>query len=191
MSAEDQLKKVLNYPFALGLLVFALVLGIVFFVRGLGTDELDTEVLDITKTRDTLSANRKNSTGLLDDLESLDALTIKVDERSMVSEERSANIAYFYELDEETAASMESVAQDSKINPNKKSTHFTALKSRVVVPFSISITGTFQEALSYINAVNSGGKIAQVRSFTMAKNPQIDWTVKVDLKIHLLGEVTQ
>ncbi|MEM7673814.1 MAG: hypothetical protein AAF212_10775 [Verrucomicrobiota bacterium] len=188
MNAQDQFRKVLDYPFALGLLAFALILAIVFIVRGLGIDELDAKVFDISKTRDTLSANRKNSTGLLDDLETLDTLTEKVDARSMVSEERSANIAYFYELDEKTAVSMTSVAQDPKIEPDKKNTYFTALKSRAIVPFSISVTGTFQEALTYLSMIHRGNKIAQVRRITIATNSQLDGTVEVDLKIHVFGE---
>ncbi|MGB0370978.1 MAG: hypothetical protein ACPGN3_06465 [Opitutales bacterium] len=188
MNAQDILRKILSYPIALGSVILAVVLIAIFVFRGLGIEELEQSILDSKRTRDTLSSNRKNSFGLKEDLEKLSELESLIDDMSLVSEERSANIAYFYDFEEKQAADMVSISQKGVIAPNSNTSMFTNLESRALIPFDLSITGTFNEALSYAYNLSTGEKIARITAINLGTSPSLDGTVSMDLNVLILGE---
>lgn len=190
MSIQDILRKVLEYPIALAATALALILGIAFLVRGLALPEIEQSITELQATRQTLTMNRKNAVGLESDLEMITTMVSEIDKRSLRSNQRSSNIAYFYATEAESSIKLSSITQGTAVVPNKKEKLFTALKSRTVIPFKLSANGLFEDVLEYMGALQEGDKLGRIRSFSISTQREDAGSalVKLDLNINMLGE---
>lgn len=188
MNIQDILRRLLLYPIAFTCGLFSVALIVIFFFRGSAIPELQEQLVNLENERDTLSTNRINAIGLEEELGKLERFLEMVEEQTAVSDERSANISYFYDLESTHDIIMGSFKQGSAVLPEKKSTSFDALKNFALIPFELTAAGRYEDIMKYSLAIQRGSELAKIRRFSLASAVELDGNVNLDLEVLILGE---
>jgi Tfp pilus assembly protein PilO len=105
----------------------------------------------------------------------------RIEENLVVPSNLADNLWYFYKLEEQTKARLPELHQLSSVGPDK---------SRLFrsVPYSLRITGGYDEVAGYLQALETGPRLLRITSFNYARSTAVSSTLSLDLTLEVLGK---
>ncbi len=107
--------------------------------------------------------------------------THRIDENLVVESNLAENVWYFYKIEEQTKVRLPELHPIS--SPiSDKSTLFRR------VPFSMRVIGNYEQAVSFLLAIETGPRLAKITSFNFARSAPGSSTLTLDLSVEILGK---
>ncbi|MBC2601402.1 hypothetical protein [Puniceicoccus vermicola] len=144
--------------------IFVLICLLIFFLRFSTLSDLKTSISEAEREVLTMRRNIKSSENLESQLETIEALTDRLQERTIEPEDTAVNTAYFYQF-ETDQVQIESVEQRN--TPVPKSYSPWKMKNFGTTLFTIRATGSFQQLLYFIFQIRGGEKIVRLINFSI------------------------
>lgn len=104
----------------------------------------------------------------------------RIEENLMVETNLPENLGYFYKLEEQTKAAL-SVHQLS--SPQSEA---SSLYKRI--PFTLQVTGTYEQVTALLLALETGPRLVNITSFSYTRRDPRGSILALDLAIELLGK---
>ncbi|MBI5689946.1 MAG: type 4a pilus biogenesis protein PilO [Verrucomicrobia bacterium] len=162
---------------ALAAVLFA---GGAWYLNG-KSHELERTLRNRNDEGDAMEAKLVGRSTLRQELADLRAITRRIDENLVVESNLAENLWYFYKIEEQTKAQLPELHQVSSPTTDK-----TTLYRRV--PYSLRVSGTFEQVSAYLLALETGPRLAKITSFNLTRTDPSGRTVALDLNLELLGK---
>jgi Tfp pilus assembly protein PilO len=108
------------------------------------------------------------------------AITRQIEDNLVVEDNLAENLQYFYKIEERTKAHViELHALNSLVSDTK------SLYKRV--PFSIRVSGTYEQVAGFLYAIETGPRLATITSLSMRRRELGSLSVVLDMNVELLG----
>lgn len=160
-------KKFSDYPvlFVCGVLTpLALVL---LLMRAPKLDQYEIELSDLEREWEQILTNSERSNGLEEDIASLEAGLEDIEDRLMQVENVAVNYEFFYDLEEETGVKLGQFSQGAASNGAEMAMSLDKLKHYSVIPYNMTITGSMEEVLGFLDDLNRQDYIVRLDMFRL------------------------
>lgn len=107
--------------------------------------------------------------------------TRRIEDNLVVETNLAENLWYFYKFEEQTKSRLPELHQ-----LNSPATDASALYRRV--PYTLRISGTYEQVASFLLAIESGPRLANINSFTFSRRGSGPDAVALELTLELLGK---
>lgn len=191
MNVAVVLKKAKQFRIASACVVLSAALLVGIFVRGVRVPQLLNEQSQLTSEYDAMLNNEKYSEGLAAELEELEKLSTRIEERLLEREERVLNQDYFYQLARRHDVRVEDFGQkdlflDRREARRASRDHFSPIE------FQLSVTGSYPRVMSFLHHLRHGSRFARVEAFTARTDESVgSETVQLDLQVSVLGHQSE
>lgn len=114
------------------------------------------------------------------DLASLQEALAQIDRNLVVEGEMEVNLGYFYKMERLSRVRLSQLNQLSP-PPNPDANPFKA------VPFSMRVTGSFTQIMSFLRQLETGPRLLRIRSYNFARGDGKTKNLDLDLTVELLA----
>lgn len=108
-------------------------------------------------------------------------VTRQIEENLVIEDNLAENLQYFYKIEDRTKAHVLELRPLNSTVPDSKS-----LFRRI--PFSIRVTGTYDQVVGFLYGVETGPRLTSVVSMNLRRREPASMTVIMDLNVDLLGK---
>jgi Tfp pilus assembly protein PilO len=115
------------------------------------------------------------------DLAALEAALTQIERHLLDEESMEVNLGYFYRLEKPARVRLVRLNQLASLPAVEKS----RFKS---VPFSMQVTGSYRNAMSFLRALETGPRIIRIRNCTFERSPTDNTTFLLDLTVDALAK---
>ena len=165
----------------LGALGALAILGAGIFLQ-LRHEAIATELASIEQRGGKVLQTITRRSVVAQQLETARATTKHLDEHLVRESDLAGNIAFFYELEEQTQVTLVQVRQ-FKAAPVPAGRHY------LTVPFALQINGPYPAVLEYLNRLETSPRVLRVRNFSLARIRPDATALDLDLEVEILGAV--
>jgi hypothetical protein len=167
MNVSEILGKLKQYPIAIGGVAAAIVLALVFFMRkdNVPNLEVDRDVLR-TQWEAMLENDQRSGVDLIDQVDKVKKASENVRSRLMDRDQKAINYQYFYQLEERTKITLSRIAQSDTLPPASPPPGKPKLKLFSPIDYAISVVGTFQQVVTFLNEMEHGRFFTRVEKFS-------------------------
>lgn len=161
----DVLKR---YPLATVAFVLLLVVLVIIFVRGDRSIELVAKEVELNAELGVLEANAKNAVNLVSQSDILEGRITLLDAKLFNPEERAVNTNFFYSLETPLNVRIVSVNPVDVKDPSivKKGPNELKLHNHLI--YELSITGSYQNILSFFKGIQEVDAFLRVTSIQVS-----------------------
>ncbi len=92
----------------------------------------------------------------------------------------AGNSDYFYQFEKSTGVHLTDLSQLNSQSAGEDNPYRA-------IPFSVRLTGTFPQVLSFVRALEDGPRLLRIRRFSFARAPGSADSVGLDLTVEMLG----
>jgi Tfp pilus assembly protein PilO len=186
MTGTDLTALVKKQPVGFACLIVALLCGVLIYWRGGKIDESKALYEAKAKERDHVLANVRNASGLPQQTEAMQQAAQQLDSRLVIASRLATNLQFFYRLESETGVKLLDVRQGalSAARPATKGLY-------AGVPYTVSIQGTFKQALDFMQRVENGPHFVRFATASVNKattDAAGGDALTISLKLELLGK---
>lgn len=107
----------------------------------------------------------------------------RIEQNLVVDSNLADNLGYFYQLEERTQVRIRGLNQLTTSGP--KEAGRTAYKA---IPYSMEVSGTYEQVMNFLQGLESGPRLANIRSFSFRRSVAGSTTVVLQLDAALLGK---
>jgi Tfp pilus assembly protein PilO len=108
-------------------------------------------------------------------------VTRRIEDNLVIEDNLAENLWYFYKIEQQTKAHLAELRPLNSLVSDSK-----AYYKRV--PFSIRLTGTYEQTGAFLYAVETGPRLANITSLTFRRVEPDSLNVLLDLDVELLGK---
>ncbi len=180
-SVGDILDFVRRWPYCVACGALTVVLGAGSWYLHAESTRLEIVLRDRGKEGEAMLSQLIGGSTLRQELAEAKAVGKRIDENLVVEANLAENSGYFYQIEEQTKAHLPDFHQVSSPNTDK-STLFRR------VPYGLRVTGTYEQVVSFLLALETGPRLVKITTFTLARLDPAGRTVSLDLNIELLGK---
>ncbi len=145
-------------PLVVGAAGLAILLLAVLVYRYPAAGELETELAAKSAEAARLKANLDYSSGLQDQVATLEKINADVSSRLIRPNDIPSNVRYFIQLESETGVKLPTPSAPPPASyAGTKGTY-------IVVPYTLDLTGTFRQILTFIRKLESGDRFCRFKS---------------------------
>lgn len=166
---------------------YCVISGVVILLSAVGVWFLREEISSLTavhadRTREgeAMLATLVGGSTQRQELEVARTTARRIDENLLVEANLAENLWYFYKLEEQTKARLPELHQLSSPTSDK-----SPLFRRV--PYTLRVTGTYEQVAAFVQAIETGPRLAKITAFSFARADPTGATIALDLSLELLG----
>lgn len=192
MTGADLIALARKHPISTACVLVIVVCGLLTYFRldviEASQAEYETKSGEAAKT----IANVKNAPGLEDQVAELQRLGKELDSRLIKVDQLAVNLQYFYRLETENGVKLLDVRQNAPVRARTAKPNFT------VVPFSVTVQGSYAQVMKFLGALQTGRHFCRVANATFSKVGGIGSTdnglspdaqeLNLSLSLELLGQ---
>jgi Tfp pilus assembly protein PilO len=187
MNAQQILAKLKAYPLALALLGAAIILAGWAYYRSGSLDDLHDQLDTATAQNDQTSNNVKDGINLKEQLDQLTTQVAQFKPGLIVPSAVIPNQQYFYDFEQSTGVQLLDIA-DAGTVPGKDAGELS------VTTFKLSASGSWNNILTFINALQTGPHYLRFNQFRIEKSDQarssagVAQALKLSVTVEVLGQ---
>jgi len=173
-------KKFKEYPILFVCGVICPLVLVLLFMRGPKIEQYETELEELEREWSEIQTNKERSSGLEEDIASLEAGLEKIDKRLMQVEEVAINYEFFYDLEAEGNIELNRFSQGEASDGKQLSIGKNGLRHFSVLPYNLSMTGSMEEILGFMDLLDRQEYIVRMDMLwlspvteTSAETPQL------------------
>jgi Tfp pilus assembly protein PilO len=170
-----------RYPYgvACGVLTLAAGLGAWYFSSQ--NEELDLVRQERGKEYDAMLALLVGGSTQRQELAGAREATRRIEENLVIESNLAENAFYFYKFEEQTKARL------PELHPLSSPTASTSPLYRRV-PYTLRVTGTFEQVTAFLQAIETGPRLANITAFGFTRRDPTGGEIALDLSLELLGK---
>lgn len=180
-AAKYVLKRLRRYPYCIACAVCALLSGVGILFLGGEIDQLKIAYDQRANEGNAMLAMLVSGSTLRQELAFTRTTVRRIEENLVVPANLADNLWYFYKLEEQTKARLPELHQLSSVGPDKS-------KLFRSVPYSLRITGGYDEVAAYLLALETGPRLMKITSFNYARTTPTGSALSLDLTLEVLGK---
>lgn len=156
MKSQDLILKAKQYPIALGVGVFCLIIvGFLYLTSGT-LDELEVQYAELEREAETVKQNEINSVGLADDLKRAQDMVLEIDSRLINESDKTGHKKYFQGLVEKSGVKMPvDPVLGRVLDPGTKGVVIST-KEFAQVGYSMEVVGEFNKVMDFLYLLKTG-----------------------------------
>lgn len=108
------------------------------------------------------------------------AITRQIEDNLVVEDNLAENLQYFYKIEDRTKAHVMELRPLNSVTSNSR-----ALYRRV--PFSIRVSGTYEQAVGFLYAIETGPRLAAITNVSVRRRDPTSSAVILDMNLEFLG----
>lgn len=180
-TAKYVLKRLRRRPYAIACVICALLSAAGAWYLRAEIDELQSAYDQRATEGRAMLAMLVSGSTLRQELAFARTTVRRIEENLVVPSNLADNLWYFYKLEEQTKARLPELHQLSSVGPDK---------SRLFrsVPYSLRITGGYDEVAAYLQALETGPRLLRVTSFNCSRSTVASGSLSLDLTLEVLGK---
>jgi Tfp pilus assembly protein PilO len=182
MTAQDLIEKLRRYPVPTmcGVIVVACLLA--YYFRSDLTTELEDQQNDVMRQVAQVDFNIGAGANLDDHLAQMRSKSAELEGRIIKQSELANNLKYFYQFESATGVSMADLRQlMATVIKGEKPLY-------IGVPYSLNLSGTFPQIVSYLNELESGEHFYRLKTFSLSRGRESTHnTVNLVVNLELAG----
>ena len=170
-----------RYPFAASCLVVTLLCGAAAWFLSQNTDEQELARVDRAKEGESTLELLVGGSTQRQELAAAREAARRIEDNLVIESDLAANNWYFYRIEEQTKSRLlELHPQSSPSAPD------TTLYKRV--PYTLKVTGSYEQVAAYLLALETGPRLANITSFTFSRREKDSSALSLELSLELLGK---
>jgi hypothetical protein len=108
-------------------------------------------------------------------------VTRQIEDNLVIEDNLAENLQYFYKIEDRTKCHMLELRPLNSTIPDSRS-----LFRRV--PFSIRVTGTYEQVVGFLYGIETGPRLANITSLSVRRREPASLTVVLDMNVEQLGK---
>jgi Tfp pilus assembly protein PilO len=168
-----------RYRYATGCVIAAIVLGAAAWYLWGEVEELEATRLERSREGEAMLAQLVTGSTQRQELAAVREATKRIEE-NLQGENLAENYQYFYKIEEKTKARLPELHQ-----LNSPPTDTSPLYRRV--PYTLRVSGTYEQVLAFLQALETGPKLASVTSFNFSRASSGN-VLSLELNLEMLGK---
>jgi Tfp pilus assembly protein PilO len=141
---------------------------------------LELEQKQLAQDGDLMIATLTTGPSVRQELAAARETTRRIEDNLVVEDNLAENLWYFYKIEQQTKARLElhqlnSIPSDSR-----------ALYKRI--PYSVRVTGTYEQAGAFLYALETGPRLANITSMNIRRHEPGSLVLELDINLELLGK---
>ena len=108
-------------------------------------------------------------------------VTRRIEDNLVIEDNLAENLWYFYKIEQQTKAKLPELHQLNSVVTDAKALY-------KLVPYTIRVTGTYEQAAAFLYAIETGPRIANINSVSIRRIEPGSPFVDLDLNLELLGK---
>jgi Tfp pilus assembly protein PilO len=181
MQASDIIGLPRRYPHSTICAIATVVLcAIAWFLRGQIAD-LDVSQKDRAREGEAMLALLVGGSTQRQELVAVQEVARRIDDNLVVEDNLAENLGYFYKLEEQTKSRLPELHPLSS-PPGDTSPLFKR------IPYSVRVTGTFEQVSAFLLALETGPRLVNVTGFNCSRTATGGAGLTLDLSLELLGK---
>ena len=142
---------------------------------------LDLEHKQLNQDTDLALSSLISGPSVKQELSASREVTRRIEDNLVIEDNLAENLWYFYKIEQQTKAHLAELRPLNSLVSDSK-----AYYKRV--PFSIRLTGTYEQTGAFLYAVETGPRLANITSLTFRRVEPDSLNVLLDLDVELLGK---
>jgi Pilus assembly protein, PilO len=171
-----------RHPFSTGCAIFCVVAGIAAWFLWQQVGELEAAHYVSSQEGERMLTMLVSGPLLRQELTYVHNYTRRIEEHLVVEDNRGDNFSYFYALEEQTKARITDLRQLTPPTPDSGASYKR-------IPYSLKVTGTYQQVASMLQAVETGTRLSSITAFSFRRLGPNSPLVSLDLTLVLLGKI--
>ena len=135
---------------------------------------VDSEIEQVNIRISSMLKNIKNSTGLEEDIESIEEKIEQLNARMFQAQELATNYNYFYNLEDETGIQVSDLKQveiaEETVDPKKRRMPKPVVNSYEKIRYHIKARGEYGEIVNFLRKLEGGPSFYRLEKFRLAKS---------------------
>jgi Tfp pilus assembly protein PilO len=173
-------KLVARYPIVSASIVLSLILAAANYFLWQWHQTLTVRHNNVREQSDKMLDALASHSRLDEHLKALEEATNFIDRNLLVASDLAANNGYFYQIETVSRARMADLVQLNSPAASDGATY-------VAVPFTLRVTGTYRQLMSFINQLEEGPHVARITQMDFMRESNSE-TLTVSLTVHFLGK---
>jgi hypothetical protein len=170
MTVPPVIRKILEYPVALGCGTVLLVCGLWVFLRQPLIGEREDAHLEQERVWKQMEDNVSRAAGLAEELETARAYKLEIDERLLDKATVARNYGYFYAIERTTGVRVVTINQGAIPDARTRPAHWPDIQEFDQVPFTLVLEGSYNTLLAAIYAIERGSYLTRIDSWSVIQN---------------------
>lgn len=170
-----------RYPFAAASILIVLACGGGAYWLSTDIDAQEAARIDRAKEGEAMLELLVSGSTQRQELDAVRDATRRIDENLIVESDLAGNQWYFYRIEEQTKTRLMELHPQSSPPSDGAS-----LYKRV--PYSLRVSGTYEQVAAYLLAIETGPRLSNITSFAYARRDRDGSGVILDLSLELLGK---
>jgi Tfp pilus assembly protein PilO len=177
-----------RYPFSVICAIVTIAMAVSSWFLWQKVQSLEEERNDRAKDGEYMLTTRVSGPTLREDLAYVRAYTRRIEENLAVVDNIVDNKGYFYKMEKQAGVSLYDVQQLPSPPPDSDSLYRR-------VPFSLKLAGGYQQLATFLRAIETGPRLANVTSFSirrgansLAADAPLVPPLNLDLTVEILGK---
>jgi Tfp pilus assembly protein PilO len=108
-------------------------------------------------------------------------ITRQIEDNLVVEDNLAENLQYFYKIEDRTKAHILELRPLNSTVADTKSLYRR-------VPFSIRVTGTYEQVVGFLNGIETGPRLASITAMTLRRREPSSLTAILDVTVEMLGK---
>jgi Tfp pilus assembly protein PilO len=168
-------------PYVAGCLVLALVLGGVNYFLWQRREAVTEQHAEARRKGEFMLQALTRRARIDADLGALREAMAQINDNLLEEQSMEVNLGYFYKFERKTRVRLVRLNQLASL-PAAGGSRYKA------VPFSMQVTGSYRESMSFLRALESGPRILRVRSCTFERGAEDSTDLTLDLTVDVLAK---
>ena len=180
MNSADLTALFKKHPVGFGCLLLSIVCGVLINLRYGNISASQSEFQATSAEAEIVLANVRNSADLEEHIAEIQVLGKDLESRLMKAGQLAVNLQYFYKLEAENEVKLVDVRQN--LTTRNPKTQF------VGVPFVVSVQGTYQNVMNFLNKLQNGRHFCRINTASFRKAGTAAAEMSLTLNLELLGQ---
>ncbi len=142
---------------------------------------LDLEHKQVTQDTEMAIQSLISGPSVRQELAAAREVTRRIEDNLVVEDNMAENLWYFYKIESQTKAHIAEMRTPNSIISSSRSYYKR-------IPFSIRLTGTYEQTAAFLYAVETGPRLSNVTSLTYRRFEPNSANVLLDFDVELLGK---
>jgi Tfp pilus assembly protein PilO len=177
-----------RYPFCVSCAIVAIAMAVSSWFLWQSVQALDEERDARAKDGEDMLTTRASGKALRKDLADVRDYTRKIEENLAVVDNIVDNKGYFYKIEKQVRANLNDVQQLASPQPDSDSLYRR-------IPFSLKLSGSFEQLALFLRAIETGPRLANITSFSFRRSAAANApdlppssSLTLDLTVEVLGK---
>jgi len=176
----NALALVRRYPFSVVCAVITILMAVATYYLWDIQDEQELAYQEVSKQGAAMLDLLKGGSTQRQELALVRDAARRIEDNLVIEASLADNKWYFYKIEEQTKARLLDLNQNPA--PPSDSSFYRR------IPFSVRLTGTYEQIVGFILSVETGPRLANITSFSLNRREKDGSTLILDLNLELLGK---